>query len=375
MHLENLRLINFKTYVQSRFEFCRDINCILGDNGSGKTNLLDGIYYLSLTKSFFHSSDVQNIRFGCEFFGLKGTFFRDNKSQAVSCKLRNNDKKEISLEDSIYDKNTDHIGTFPVVMIAPNDTDMIRGGSDLRRKFFDGVLSQLDRNYLSDLLKYNRALKQRNSLLKLAAEKNYFDKDLIESYDAIIMETGLKIFRERQSLMSRFHPVFGEWYKTMAGEEEKVEIEYLSDLSDPDFGGRFKSHLEIDRQSRRTMLGIHRDDFDFIIKSKSLRKFGSQGQQKSFLVALKLAQFELIRKEKEVKPILLLDDIFDKLDDKRIMHLMKLVNSHSFGQIFITDARPERTLSVITGLDCEKKMIYLESSINTAAGQSFETET
>ncbi len=363
MHLENISLINFKNYAETHFSFCPDINCILGDNGSGKTNLLDAIYYLSLTKSFFHSSDAQNIRFGCDFFGLKGSFNKDGKNSSVTCKLKGNDKKEFSIEENVYERYTDHIGTFPVVMIAPNDTDMIRGSSDLRRKFFDGVLSQVDKPFLDKLLKYNRALRRRNSLLKQFGEGNYFDGDLLESYDRIVLATGEKIFNQRKELTGRFIPVFNEWYETIAGKKEIVEIIYQSDWEDPDFPVRYRKNIELDRMNRRTMLGVHKDDFEYSLNSKSLRKFGSQGQQKSLLVALKLTQFELIRESKGFKPILLLDDIFDKLDDKRIKKLMNLVNRHNFGQIFITDARPERTLSIIHDLDCEKKILYLENGI------------
>ena len=340
MHLENINLINFKNYAESHFGFCPDINCIMGDNGSGKTNLLDAIYYLSLTKSFFNAYDLQNIRFNCDFFGIKGSFSRDNESLAVTCKLQNSGKKEILLDDSSYDRITDHIGAFPVVMIAPNDTDTIRGGSELRRKFFDGVISQVDRPYLSELLKYNRALKRRNILLKQFAEQGSFDRDLVGGYDRIIIESGREIYDCRNSMVTRFNPVFNDCYESIAGLREKVEIQYVSDCAQPDFADKFRANFLPDRQNRRTIMGTHKDEYEFLINGNSLKKYGSQGQQKSFLIAMKLAQFELIRQDKGFKPILLLDDIFDKLDDKRINNLMNLVNRHNYGQLFITDARP-----------------------------------
>ena len=361
MHLENISLINFKNYAESHFGFCPDINCIMGDNGSGKTNLLDAIYYLSLTKSFFNAYDLQNIRFDSDFFGIKGSFFKDNENYSVTCKLQGSGKKEILLDDNSYDRIADHIGTFPVVMIAPNDTDIIRGGSELRRKFFDGVISQIDRPYLSELLKYNRALKRRNSLLKQFAEQKSFDRDLLGGYDRIIIDSGMKIFERRKALVEQFDPVFNDCYESIAGLREKVEIQYVSDCAMPDFAGKFRSNFLQDRQNRRTMNGIHKDEFEFMINENSLRKFGSQGQQKSFLIAMKLTQFELIRQDKGFKPILLLDDIFDKLDDKRINNLMNLVNRHNYGQLFITDARPERTLAIIEDIDCEKSITYLEN--------------
>ena len=361
MHLENISLINFKNYAESHFGFCPDINCILGDNGSGKTNLLDAIYYLSLTKSFFNAFDLQNIRFDTGFFGIKGSFFKDHETFMVTCKLHNSGKKEILLDDNIYEKMTDHIGMFPVVMIAPNDTDIVRGGSEIRRKFFDGVISQVDRPYLAELLKYNRALKRRNSLLKQFGDQGPIDPDLVGGYDRIIIDSGQIINERRQALVRQFNPVFNVCYESIAGRKEKVDIHYISDTPQEDFARKFRLNLSIDRQNRRTMMGIHKDEFEFTIDGNSLRKYGSQGQQKSFLIAMKLAQFELIRQESGLKPILLLDDIFDKLDDKRITRLMNLVNRHNFGQLFITDARPERTLAIIKGLDCEKSISYLEN--------------
>jgi DNA replication and repair protein RecF len=361
MHLENISLVNFKNYKESHFEFCGDINGILGENGCGKTNLLDAIYYLSLTKSYFNTPDLQSVRFGCGDFAIKGNFNRDDEIFKITCRLKNNERKEILLEENIYEKNADHVGSFPVVMIAPNDTDMIRGGSEFRRKFFDGILSQVRRPFLTELIKYNQALKRRNLLLKEFAERNYCDTDLLDVYDRLIIESGAIIFENRKSWISRFNPLFEESYAAIAGKNEKVMIHYTSDLMNEGFPERFPSLRTFDLQYRRTTQGVHRDDLDFSINDRSLRKFGSQGQQKSFLIALKLAQFELIRQEKGFKPILLMDDIFDKLDDKRISKLMVLVNRHNFGQIFITDARPERTLGIISRIKCEKKMIYLSN--------------
>jgi DNA replication and repair protein RecF len=359
MHLENISLVNFKNYKESHFDFCGDINGILGENGCGKTNLMDAIYYLSLTKSYFNTPDLQNVRFGSDYFAIKGSFNRDGELSKITCRLRSNERKEILFEENIYEKNADHIGVFPVVMIAPNDTDMIRGGSELRRKFFDAILSQVHRPFLSELMKYNQALKRRNLLLKEFGENNYCDNDLLEGYDRLLLESGVIIFEDRKSWIARFNPIFDECYEAIAGKREKVNIHYSSDYLTEGFPDRFPSFRNDDLQYRRTTQGVHRDDLDFRINDRSLRKFGSQGQQKSFLVALKLAQFELIRQEKGFKPILLLDDIFDKLDDKRITRLMALVNRHNFGQIFITDARPERTLGIISEIKCEKKMIYL----------------
>lgn len=370
MHLENISLVNFRNYKESHFSFSGNINGILGYNGSGKTNLLDAIYYLSLTKSYFNSSDIQSIRFGSDYFALRGTFRKNSESATVTCRFHRAEKKEFILNECNYEKNTDHVGLFPVVMIAPNDTDIVRGGSELRRKFFDSVLAQTDRIYLAEILKYNQALKRRNSLLSQLGESRIPDHDLIDSYDYYLLDSGFKIFRYRTELLQRFIPVFLESYETIAGQKEKNEIRYLSDWEDHDFSSKFKSFRDQDILNRRTLRGIHKDEFDFLINGYPLRKFGSQGQQKSFLIALKLAQFELIRKANAFKPILLLDDIFDKLDEERIKKLISLVNRHNFGQIFITDARPERTHSILEEVNSEKKMIYLDNQVTVIPGVS-----
>ncbi len=365
MHLENISLVNFKNYTESHFSFCEDINGILGDNGSGKTNLLDAIYYLSLTKSFFSSSDLHSVRFESDFFAIKGNFHRDGETFGITCRFRNNEKKEVLLENNIYDRNLDHIGNFPVVLIAPNDIDMIRGGGELRRKFFDGILSQSDKAYLFELLKYNQALRRRNSLLKQFGDENFFDSDLLDGYDRLIIGSGGLIFQKRKPLVDHFCSLFRENYEAIAGQKENVTINYISDLHTGEFPEKFRASRDQDREFRRTSMGVHRDDFELLLNDKSLRRFGSQGQQKSFLIAMKLTQFQVISEQKGFKPILLLDDIFDKLDDQRIGKLMMLVNRHDFGQIFITDARPERTLGIINNTTCKKKMIYLVNGIDS----------
>jgi DNA replication and repair protein RecF len=358
MYLENLSLLNFKNYQEVEMTFSEQINCLVGENGTGKTNLLDAIHYLCLTKSAFNSVDSQNIKHGEDFFMLKGILKKDNKKFQINCSLKTGQKKNFQVNKVSYKKISEHIGRFPVVMIAPDDTELIKEGSENRRKFFDGILSQLDQFYLNELIKYNNILKQRNSLLKQFNERNYFDKDIIESYDLQIFQSGSKIFVKRKLFLEKFIPVFDSHYKNISNSKEAVSLEYSSDLLEENFEEKYKKNIKKDILLQRTTKGIHKDDFIFKIGEHPLKKFGSQGQIKSFLIALKLAQFDCLKEEKEVPPLLLLDDIFDKLDELRIKKLIEMVARKSFGQIFLTDARPERTISIINTIDTDKK-IYL----------------
>lgn len=360
MWLEKIEILNFKNYETAKLEFSQQINSFVGSNGSGKTNLLDAIYYLSLTKSAFSVDEQQNIRHEAPFFMIKGSFIIHDESYQIHCSLQQGQKKVIKNSKKVYEKISDHIGLFPVVLIAPNDTDIIRDGSDTRRKFFDGIISQVDTSYLDHLLKYNQFLKQRNSLLKQFTEREYFDKDLLDTYSEPLIETGQIIYEARRAFLQSFQPYFDLHYLNLADQKEEVNIQYISALEQPNFAKAFQENIRKDRALQRTTMGIHRDDFLFEINTHPLKKFGSQGQQKSYVIALKLAQFDIIKTEKQIKPILLLDDIFDKLDDKRIQKLTEMVAQHSFGQLFVTDARPERTLSVFDQVDAEKQIFYIE---------------
>jgi DNA replication and repair protein RecF len=362
MFLENINLFNFKNYQELNLTFSPQINCFVGENGSGKTNLLDAIHYLSLTKSAFSSVDSQNIRHEEAFFMVKGDFFKDEKKHTVQCNLQSGQKKVVKHNKVDYEKLAEHIGQFPVVMIAPDDTSIIKEGSENRRKFFDGILSQLDRNYLDNLMRYNHVLKQRNSLLKQFAERNYLDKDLLEPYDIQIINLGLKISETRKIYLEQFLPLFVSHYQDLSDHKEKVDLVYESDVLETDFKERFVKNVRKDLALQRTTMGVHKDDFNFVIDGYPLKKFGSQGQQKSFLIALKLTQFDTIHQAKGFKPVLLLDDIFDKLDDKRIDKLMQMVSGHSFGQLFVTDARPERTKRIFDKIDAPKKVFLIEKA-------------
>ncbi len=353
LYLEKLYLTDFKNYEEGSFGFSPDVNCIVGENGSGKTNLLDAIYFLALSKSAFHNQDALSIKNEADFFIVDGTFQKHQKAVQITCSLQRGGRKVLMSDKKQYDRISEHIGRFPVVLMAPDDTDVVREGSEERRRFFDGVLSQLDQHYLQDLLQYNRILNQRNSLLKSFYERNYFDADLLETYDEPFVVLAQQIFIKRRDFLTRFLPLVQHYYAFLGEGREQMEIIYESEVLDAGFGVEFRRNRQRDLQAQRTTRGIHKDDFTFEMNSFALRKFGSQGQQKSFVIALRLAQFELLHQEKEVKPILLLDDIFDKLDDRRIQKLLEMINGGSFGQVFLTDARPERTAQLLIDMKVE----------------------
>lgn len=353
MYLERISLLNFKNYDSLELRLSPEINCFVGENGSGKTNLLDAIHYLSLSKSAFNKIDSQNIKQGESLFVLNGWFREDQSLQHVHCSLKMGEKKVLKLNKTPYEKLSDHIGRFPVVLIAPDDTEVIKEGSEERRKFFDQIISQVDRPYLETLIKYNHYLLQRNSLLKQFYERNYFDQSLLESYSEPLLQLGKRVYERRKAFVERFSPLFLEHYRNLTESREEVTLTYESQWQEANFEQIFKDAVKKDVFAQRTTFGIHKDDFIFSINNLGLKKFGSQGQQKSYLIALKLAQFDVIQQEKNDKPLLLLDDIFDKLDDRRIARLLEMVAGHQFGQIFITDARPERTSRLLQHIDAQ----------------------
>lgn len=343
MYLKELRLYNFKNYSENIFSFTRGINCFIGDNGEGKTNVLDAIYYLSFTKSYFNLLDNQNIRHGEDFFAVHGKFQRDGgDADEVSCIQKRNSKKQFRINGKDYDRLADHIGEFPLVMVSPYDRDLINEGSEIRRKYIDSVISQFDRAYLDDVMSYNKALMQRNALLRQFSEKNYFDGNALEIYAHQMQPPATRIYQKRKEFFTQFLPVFREYFRFISNDKEQVNITYNSDLEKKSLSELLTDNIDRDQYLRYTSAGIHKDDLDFLIGSLPVKKFGSQGQQKSFLIALKLAQFEYTKKLKGYSPILLLDDIFDKLDFNRVSQIINLVGGNNFGQVFVTDTQPER---------------------------------
>lgn len=347
MHLKNIQVTQFKNFSSVQIDFSPEINCFLGNNGSGKTNLLDAIHYLCLTKSAFNAVDTQNIMHDSPFFAIKGGFKRGEKTLEIKCLLEAGKKKQVINNGKPYDKMSEHIGLLPIVLIAPDDTQLIRGGSEERRKFFDSLLSQLDKDYLENLIRYHHFLKQRNALIKKFSELNRIDSVLMEPYNKELIELAQIIAQRRADFIYSYAPLLLQHYANISERKEEVAITYESGCLESDFAEMFKSSLKKDVLLKRTTLGIHKDDFNFEIDGYPLKKFGSQGQQKSFLIALKLAQFHVFKEMKQTKPILLLDDIFDKLDDLRIKKMIQLVADKEFGQLFITDARPERSKKIL----------------------------
>lgn len=352
MHLSRLLLTHFKNYEARELTFSPHLNVITGPNGTGKTNVLDAVHFLCNTKSAFSSSDTTSIQLGAAFFRLEGHFTEAKKNQKVECICQQVGGKEFLLNGKEPEKLANYIGQFPVVLTSPYDTDLIREGSEVRRRFFDLVLSQSDNEYLESLMAYNRLLKQRNALLKQMAESGRSNKALLSTYDEQMLPLAEAVFKSRQKFVALFLPIMEKEYNSLADSSEKPAIAYVSEGNTPDFRERFLANHSQDAIAQRTLLGPHSDDYEFTFNGMSVKKLGSQGQQKTFALSLKLAHFEYIVRYKSKKPILLLDDIFDRLDEKRIQRLADSVVGNKFGQVFVTDANPKRVTQVFAGEHC-----------------------
>lgn len=351
MYLQKLSLVNFKNIESQTFDFQQKINCFVGDNGVGKTNVLDAIYYLSFAKSYFNPIAGQNIRHGEGFFMVEGDYLLNERTEKIVCSLKKGQKKTLKRNGKAYEKFSEHIGQFPLVIISPADRDLVTDGSDTRRKFVDSVISMQDKSYLQYLISYNKVLSQRNALLKYFAANRTFDALNLEVYNEQLADFGAKIYQKRTTFLEDFIPIFNEKYQIISDDKEQVNLLYNSQLHDFSFPDLLKKNLEKDKILQYTSVGIHKDDLSFEIGEYPIKKFGSQGQQKSYLIALKLAQFEFIKQQSDVLPILLLDDIFDKLDENRVSQIIDLVNNDEFGQIFITDTHEKRTEDIVKQSD------------------------
>jgi DNA replication and repair protein RecF len=347
MILKRLSLVNYKNFDSKSFDFDSKINCFVGPNGIGKTNVLDAIYHLSFGKSYFNPVASQNIKHNEDFFVIDGIYDKDEREEKIIISLKKGQKKIMKRNGKIYERFSDHLGFLPLVIISPADRDLIIEGSDTRRKFLDSVISQSDKNYLNDLIAYNKVLSQRNALLKYFAANHTFNQDSLDVYDEQLADYGLKIFEKRQSFLETFIPIFKARYTAISNDNEFVDLTYKSDLIEHNLQSLLKEALPKDKALQYTSKGIHKDDLAFKIESYPIKKFGSQGQQKSFLVALNLAQFDFIKQQSQVAPILLLDDVFDKLVANRVAQIIKLVDAENFGQLFISDTHPERTEEVV----------------------------
>ncbi len=360
MYLQELSVINFKNYAEAGLILSDGVNVFTGNNGAGKTNLLDAIHYLSLCKSYFNPIDSQQIKHGADFFIITGNFNKNGSTEAIACSVKRNQKKQFKRNKKDYQRLADHIGLFPLVMVSPYDISIIIEGSEERRKFIDNVISQTDNRYLDELISYNKVLINRNVLLKQIADTGRYDPSLMEVYDEQLIASGTKIFEKRKTFMESFAGIFDAHYRYLSDNAEQVKLSYESQLVAGDFASLLKKNMEKDRVLERTSAGIHKDDLLFTIHGLPMKKFGSQGQQKSFLIALKLAQYSFLYKQKGFKPILLLDDIFDKLDEQRVTKLMQMVSNHDFGQVFITDTSVNRVKTIFNDIGVDIKLFTVK---------------
>jgi len=359
MFVKKLKIINFKNHPEKSFDFSSEINCFVGNNGAGKTNILDALHYISMGKSFLGNSDFQNIKEDENFFSIESEIEGEEKNDIIKILLQKETKKIIKKNEKTYERMADHIGFLPSVMISPYDANLISDGGESRRKFLDAMISQTDSEYLFNLIQYQKTLQQRNALLKYFQKNRTFDLDSLEIYKEPITKFGSQIFKKRQLFVEAILPTIQHFYTIISKGNEKVTVIYESDLNEDNFENLLTKNLEKDRQLTYTSKGIHKDDLRFEMNGNLIKKFGSQGQQKSFLIALKLAQIKRIKEITNKNPILLLDDIFDKLDDNRVSQLIELVNEQNFGQIFITDTHKERTESVVKRINEESKIFEI----------------
>jgi DNA replication and repair protein RecF len=348
--LRHLYLYNFKNYKELDIHFNSGVVCFTGNNGSGKTNLLDAIHYLSFTKSFFNSLDSQNVYRDEDQCSITGEFERDTNPEHIVCAIRKGQRKIVKRNNKDYDRLSEHIGLIPSVIVTPYDIELIWEGSEERRKFIDSSISQYSRSYLDNLVAYNNALAQRNNLLKTFGQKGGYNPEFLEPWDYQLAAKGTMIFEERKQFIQELKPVFFSIYNTISSGKEAPEIKFDSDLFNADFESLLLRNREKDRMLERTTVGIHKDDLDFSLNGLSLKKFASQGQQKSFLIALKLAQFDFIRRHQQVNPILMLDDLFDKVDESRVLKILEWLRDNDSGQIFITDTHHNRVGELLARL-------------------------
>ncbi len=341
--LKNITLYQFRNYDSVTFQFPSRVTCITGRNGCGKTNLLDAVYYLCYTKSYFTSYQQHCVQTGREAFRVAGTFLAAVTDENIVCLWRGG-KKEISANDTEYEKPTDHIGRFSAVMIAPDDIELVNGTSELRRKWIDSILGQVDREYLEKLLRYQRVLQQRNAWLKTQAAGPECSMETLEFYDAAMAADGTYLYNARASFIQQFRAILANYYQQLSDGRESVTLAYNSKLSQAPLADLLSQSLNQDIRLQRTLYGIHRDELDFGINGMALKQFGSQGQKKSFLFALKLAQYDYLGRTQGHLPILLLDDVFEKLDQSRMEALLRIISREGFGQVILTDTHKERVI-------------------------------
>lgn len=340
MILTELSIINYKNIAQAELNLSPKINCFIGNNGMGKTNLLDVVYYLSFCKSYTNPVDSQIIKHDADFCILQGKYtFEDSSEEEVYSAIRRRQKKQFKRNKKEYERLSDHIGLIPLVMISPADSELIMGGSEGRRRFMDIAISQFDKDYLRALVRYNKALQQRNALLK--NEEEFIDNILLELWEGQMVDDGTLIHKKRAEFIQRLTPIFNNYYARVSGSAETVSFNYFSQLNDGDFNSKMKSNRQRDIAIGHTTTGIHRDELEMLLEGYPIKKVGSQGQNKTYFVSLKLAQFKYLLDTGDTTPILVLDDIFDRLDSSRVEEIIKLVSGAEFGQIFLSDTNRE----------------------------------
>jgi DNA replication and repair protein RecF len=363
MFLKHLTALNFRSYSQVEVEFHPKLNCFVGNNGQGKTNLLDTIYYLSICKSAFNPIDSQNIKHAEDFFIIQGVYNRNDKEENIYCAVKQNEGKVFKRNGKEYPRLADHVGLLPVVIISPADLSLILDGSEERRKYVNSVIAQFDRHYLDELIRYNRILAQRNKMLKDLDGRSNYSADLVDVMNEQLASLGEVLYSKRKDFVDKLIPIFQKYYTTISGKEETVKLVYQSQLEGEDFKNLLEGSFAKDRMLQFTSVGIHKDDLTLMLNDHPIKKEGSQGQQKTYLIALKLAQFEFMRSISGANPILLLDDIFDKLDIVRVENFIKLVSDDGFGQIFITDTNKDRLDEILDKLHSGYKLFGVDSGI------------
>lgn len=357
MYLQRVKILNYKNIEEADLTFSPKVNCFIGNNGEGKTNLLDVVYYLSFCKSHANSVDSQNIMHEREFFMLDGLYNMNGSETSIYCGVKRRQKKQFKKDKKEYEKLSEHIGLLPLVLISPSDEELILGGSEERRKFIDGFIAQYDRSYLIHLLNYKALLTQRNAMIR----NEIRDILLYEAMEEQLASHGEKIYESRRAFINDFLPCFQEFHQTVSLQKEKVELNYKSQLEgDYSQTELFAKNREKDFVVGYTTVGEHRDDLDMTMDGLPIRKIGSQGQNKTFLIALKLAQFDFLRRLRNEKPILLFDDIFDKLDGQRVNQIIELIKDNRFGQVFISDTDREHLSLILKKIDCPYRLYNVE---------------
>lgn len=363
MQVKSVTISQFKNLKEVGISFSSRFNCFVGNNGAGKTNVLDALYLLSMTKSFFTSVDGMNVRHGDDFFSVRGSYLRCGEELELLCSYSAASKKSFKKNGKQYERLSDHIGYVPLVMISPEDNELIDGGSEVRRRWLDMAVSQSNTDYLVTLMKYNKVLLHRNTLLKGLNGVLPRDCSLIDVLDERLVEFGNAVTAWREEFLVQFGPIFNSYYSKISSDREQVELRYKSSFASSNFETSLKDNLRRDCALGYTSVGVHRDDLTMLLSDYPVKNVGSQGQKKSFIIALKFALYDWLKSKKGVKPLLLLDDIFDKLDPTRVQSILNIVGSDEFGQIFITDTRRESVERMLLSIGADYKMFEVNDGV------------